>query len=297
MKLLVYLLAFTLSLATGLAVAYAFEPQNVRLWPNTTTSPMNEQLAATSTMTWEAVDEYGYSGWESDVARSLDTDSVDPDSLGRVLNGFLTSENRGRITFRKARADELPDMRHYGVSTAFLAAKCGGDAQWYTACVYLLNARPVPAYYKLAVMLTWPYTSRAVVIRHETFHAVGRACDQYRGGCPRASDGVWESTVVCTGNGDTLMDCGGAAHTATRFDYDTFVSAYPASTSFLRQVVVPEWGPCDTNGVHTWCYNNWDADKGLPGWHWKAQLTTGVTQEWRHWGDGGAWFCVDHCGP
>ena len=294
MKLLAYVIAFVLSLSTGLTLAHAFEPQNVRHWPGTTTSPMNEQIAATSTMTWAPIDEYGYGGWESDVARALNTNSDDGAALGRVLNAFLASEGRGQLTFRKARTGEIPDIRHYGVSTAFLSAKCGGD--WATACVYLLNDRPVPVYYSLAKMLQWPYASRAAVIRHETFHAVGRACDQYRGGCPRASDGVWESVVVCTGNEDTLMDCGGAAQTATRFDYDTFVGAYPTGTAFLRQEP-PEWGGCESNGVHTWCWSPRDAAKGLPGWHWTARLDTGGTQEWRHWGDDGSWFCVDHCGP
>lgn len=241
MKPAIYLLAFLLAFSGG--IAGAFEPWNIRLWPGVSTSPMVQKVGITAEMTYEVVDSYGWNGWESVVARSLDTGSIDPDSLGNALNRFLASENRGQISIRKAQGNEIPDMRHYSAQTAFVEAKCGGTG-FYTACVYLLSPIPTPAYYKAANMIPWSYTSQAAVVRHETFHAIARACDQYRGGCPRTTDGVWESTVVCTGNPDTLMDCGGAARTVTSFDYETFKLAYAPSTGFLQVQVPPPCDPC-----------------------------------------------------
>lgn len=241
--------AFALSCGGGLLPVNAFDPWNQRHYPGSTTtsSPTVNKVGATGTLTWQAIDEVGYANWRNDVAQSLDSGSSDGDSLANVYNRFLASENRGRISIREAGPGEPVDLRHFGVTSAFMEAKCG--AAWATACVYLLNPLPVPAYYKVTAMMTWPYSSRAAVIRHETNHALARACDQYRGGCPRASDGVWEGSVVCTGNPDTLMDCGGAAKTATFFDYQTFVTAYPASTPFLQQISCngtgnPAWSPC-----------------------------------------------------
>jgi hypothetical protein len=240
-----------------------FTPPNVRHHPGFPQNmPMTVKVGQTATMTWEAVDSYGWAAWRDVVSRSIDTDSSDAQSLGRVLNDFLRSEGRGQITIREARSGESPDLRHFAVSTAFLEAKCG---TWATACIYGGVPLTVPAYYKAASMITWGYASQAPVVRHETHHTLARACDQYQGGCPRASDGTYASAVVCTGNPDTLMDCGGAARTATRFDYDTFVLAYPANTPFLQQVpaCVPtdyfaDWG----NGVKA----RWNPCTDPPMW-------------------------------
>jgi hypothetical protein len=248
-----------------LSEADAFEPPNIRHHPGfPPNTPMVVKVGQTSTMTWEAIDSYGWPAWRDVVSRSLDTDSSDALSLGRVLNDYLRSENRGQITIRENRQGENPDLRHYAVPTAFLEAKCG---TWATACIYGGVALPVPAYYKAASMITWGYASQAPVVKHETNHTIARACDQYQGGCPRASDGVWVGTVACTGNPDTLMDCGGAARTATRYDYDTFRLAYPASTAFL-QVQVPDCGgPTIDHGnglTATWnpCTGIWTFSNG-----------------------------------
>jgi hypothetical protein len=246
------------------AEADAFEPPNIRHHPGfPPNTPMVVKVGQTSTMTWEAVDSYGWSGWRDVVSRSIDTDSTDALSLGRVYNDYLRSENRGQIAIREARSGEAPDLKHFAVNTAFLEAKCG---TWATACIYGGVPLFVPAYYKAASMITWGYASQAPVVRHETNHTLARACDQYQGGCPRAADGVWVGTVACTGNPDTLMDCGGAARTATRYDYDTFRLAYPASTAFL-QVQVPDCGgpTVDHGGVTaTWnpCTGIWTFSNG-----------------------------------
>jgi hypothetical protein len=72
---------------------------------------------------------------------------------------------------------------------------------------------------------------------------------------------VWESAVVCTGNVDTLMDCGGAARTVTAFDYQTFVQAYDPSTPFLQ---VQQPVTC-TNIGYDACTGRWfQAD----AWSW-----------------------------
>lgn len=278
---LVHLVAFVVALGVAFhaaAPASAFTPWNIPWWPGTTpaSSAMVQKVGSTSLMTWEAVDSYGYNGWRDLVARSLDTGSSDSDSEGNVLNRFLAGDKRGQITIREVRAGEVPDIRHYGAPSAFVDAKCG---EWGTACVYLLSARPVPAYYRVSAMIVWPYTSQAAVVRHETFHALARACDQYRAGCPRATDGVWEATFVCTGNPDTLMDCGGAARTVTAFDYATFIGAYDPSTSFL-QVQAPCVGdPC-------WDGARW---RWRSGWSWQTS-----TDQWYDPGDRLFWYAKDN---
>ena len=263
MKLLASFAALVSGLLIGVAAAGAFEPQNIRWYPgSSTSSPMVAKVAATSTMTWEAINSFGYSGWRDVVDRSLSTGSSDTDSLGNTINRFLAAENRGQIMIREIRPGESADILHFAVSSAFLEAKCGtGD--WYTACVLLLN--PVPglsAYYRAAAMMPWPYTSQAAVVRHESFHAIGRACDQYRGGYPRASDGVWEGQVVCTGNPDSLMDCGGAARTVTAFDYETFKGAFVQSATFL-QVQAPPPICVPVEGSPCWTGEGW---KFANGW-------------------------------
>jgi len=263
----------------------AYEPRNVRHYPGVSAAwPMGQKVASTGTLTWSVSDQYGYPEWKQVVRQSLDSDSSDALSLARVLNGFLASEGRGQITIREARVGEAPDMTHYAVSAAFMEAKCG--AAWATACVYLSVALPVPAYYKAASLILWGYPGAAPVVRHETFHTLARACDQYRAGCPLVSTGLWESEVVCTGNPDTLMDCGGAARTATSYDYETFKTAYPPSTQFLQ--VVNEWGPCEPYGG---CWNS-----KFQLWVWVIGPTVWVWDPRNHdFGPYRGWFCTEGC--
>lgn len=232
--------------------AAAFTPWNVPNWPGIAPggSAMTARVGQTATVLWAATDSYGWPGWHDLVAQSLNTGSSDSDSYGNVLNRFLASEGRGQITVREATGTESPYIIENAVPTAFLEAKCG---DWATACVFLLNPLPVPAYFKAASMITWPYVSAAAVARHETNHPVSLACDQYKAGCPRLVDGGYDATVVCTGNKDTLMDCGGAATTVTAFDYATFKAAYPATTGFL-QPAAPCGDPC-WNGVE-WVFGS-----------------------------------------
>lgn len=252
------LLIIAVSCAITTSTVMAFEPHNVRLWPGVSSSPTTVKVGATGEQTWEAVDSYGFPDWEGIVSRALDSGSPDTNSLANTYNRFLASENRGQITIRKARPGETPDIRHTAASTAFVEAKCGSGS--YTACVFLLNNLTVPAFYKAPLMLTYGAVGRAATIRHEDNHAFTRSCDQYRGGCPRASDGVWESEVVCTGNPDTLMDCGGAAITATRFDYETLLLAYPPSTPFLQVQMPP---PCENP---CWNGDTWEFDPPYLGY-------------------------------
>lgn len=326
LRLLVYCLLLVPGLALSLLIlaskTEAFEPWNQRHHPYApVTMPLTTKVAATATLTWQAVDQYGWPEWAGVVSRSLDTSSPDANSLGRVYNRFLASEGRGQITVREHRAGERPDLQHFAVQTAFLEAKCGS---WATACVYITSPLPVPAYHKAAAMITWSYTSRAAVVRHETNHPLARACDQYRGGCPLAATGAWEPTVQCTGNPDTLMDCGGAARTATSFDYVTFKTAYPAGTAFL-QVQAPDcggpqapwggvWDPCrglwvgpggwdfdpasgvwqDKAGISEWCCEQaygGEYNRRLGLWFWTRETT------WTFDPGEGAWRCARHCLP
>ena len=254
-KLLAGLLfAFLVSMGVGYSIAQAFTPWNQRLYPGGSyNTPMIAKVTATSTMTWEVTDSFGWNGWADVVGRAIDTSSSYENSLGRIYNRYLQGENRGQIVIRRANAGESPDIINHAVTTAFLEAKCG---DWATACVYLFNPLPVPAYYKAAAMITWPFESQSAVVQHEDNHALARSCDQYRGGCPLASTGQYESQVICTGNPDTLMDCGGAARYAQRFDYDTFVLAYPPTAPFLQVQVPPP--PCvPTAGSPCWVDGRW----------------------------------------
>lgn len=274
------------------SAALAFEPPNIPHYPGSSVnSPMVSKVADTGVQTWQAVDGYGFNGWRNVVSRALDSGSSDFDSLANAYNRFLAADSRGQIVIREAAAGETPDIKHHAVSTAFLQAKCG-EGLWYTACVYLLNPLPTDAYYKAAAMMLWPYESQAPVIRHEDNHALTRSCDQYAGGCPRASDGVWEGTVRCLGNLDSLMDCGGAARTATWYDYQTFLGAFKSSAAFLqiKPPPVPEWDDAsciDYDGEGSWiraCYNNW---RGV----WAGMRV--VYYEYRDL----QWVCVAECKP
>ena len=288
MKFLAACTALLAGLLIGVTVAGAFDPINQRHYPGSSVnSPMVAKVASTSTMTFEAVDEYGYNGWRDVVNRSLSTGSSDPDSLGNTINRFLTAENRGAITIREARSGEQADIRHVAATSAFLQAKCGtGD--WYTACVYLLNPLPfLPAYYRAAAMITWSYSGQAPTIRHENFHALARACDQYKGGCPRASDGVWESAVVCTGNVDSLMDCGGAARTVTAYDYETFKGAFAQDASFLQVPTPPPPAPACTDDP---C---WDGLRWRFAGGWSFEPDTGCGK-WFDTGNRLVWGACDN---
>lgn len=267
-----FIAGLVLGLFLGMAsTASAFPPENERHHPYAPyPTPLTAKVAATSTLTWQAVDQFGWPAWREVVRESLDTDASDPLSLGRVYNDFLRSENRGQITIREAVAGESPDMRNFAVATAVVETQCGGP--WATACNYITNPRPVPSYYKAANMILWGAQSQRHVVRHETNHSLARACDQYVGGCPKASTGLWPSTVACTSNPDSLMDCNNAARTATFFDYVTFRTAYPANTPFL-QIVNPcvagptvqwpdgpaTWDPCADEGRGLWVGpGDWD---------------------------------------
>ena len=292
------LVAVVLWGALGVSTVSAFDPPNVPNWPGVVPSgsPMTIKVGNTGVLTWSAVDTYGWPQWETIVGDSLNSGSPDANSYGNAINRFLASEGRGQLVIRKALPGELPDITHHAVPTAFLEAKCG---TWATACVYLLNPLTVPADHKAAAMSTWGYTSVAKVVRHENHHPVAQACDQYRGGCPRVSDGGYEANVVCTGNPDTLMDCGGAADTVMAFDYRTFKSAYRPTTGFL-QVVPPcglvgdvvQWSPTVSAQWDT-CTEQWI---GSNGWKYSVKyvewrdpdnrLFWALPQSW------GGWMCV-----
>lgn len=257
------LIALTALVCVGVARALAFEPPNVPNWPGVSSSPFTQKVAGTGVMTYEAVDTYGWSGWRTVVGRALSTASDDQNSWGHRINAFLAAEGRGSVVVRERAAGETPDYRAWSVPTAALEQKCG---TWATACVVLLNPLPVDAWHKSAQMILWSYTSQAAVIRHEFHHAAARACDQYEGGCPRVSDGRWASQVVCRGNPDTLMDCGGAAVTVMPFDYRTFVSAYPADAPFLR--VAPPPPPPPPPCVPTLEAQCWVFIHGRWAWLW-----------------------------
>lgn len=231
MRLAVILVVVIILISSS--VASAFEPPNQRHYPGIENNRVLPKVAATGVLTWQVVDSYGWSAWRDVVAASLNSGSPYMYSLGNVLNFYLSQDRFHRIEIREAWPSETADVVHFAVPTAFLESKCG---TWATACIYMYSARPVPAYYRAALMVSLPFEWQSHVVQHETFHVLANACDQYRGGCPRISDGRWDSTVQCLGNPDTLMDCGGAALYPQPYDYVTFVTAYPANAVFLQRI-------------------------------------------------------------
>jgi len=190
--------------------ASAFEPPNER-YLNLAWLPWDRLFAQVrdhGELTWQAVDRYGWAGWRDTVARSLDA-SDDAQSLAHRLN----------IRIREAQPGEAPDLILYADSPASVSASC---TAWATACVFVTNPLPIPAFFNAGSMSQWPYGSAAAVNRHEVFHPLAWACDQYQGGCPPTD----QLPVKCLGNPDTLMDCNGAARTVTDYDVVTYAVMY-----------------------------------------------------------------------
>ena len=236
------LLGFSLGVC-AVRQAEAFEPPNERLYPPLQyKSAIIEAIQVTRTATWQAVDNYGYPGWRGLIAEALDTGSADPNSLGNILSAAVPS-----FAIREAVAGETPMVLQVAESAAAQQTHCNDPEGWSTACAYLLNPLPAPLYYKANAMLTYIRSGQKAVVQHETFHGVGRACDQYVGGCPPTN----AQPVRCTGNPDTLMDCGLGARFAQPFDVDTFLLA----TGFER-------APVDCSGETDIYGNTWNACTG-----------------------------------
>ena len=290
MKRLLYLaiivLAVILLSGPKVELAHADTPPNIRLYPNPQyPSYVVNSIKATGVATYRVVDNYGWAGWPALVSQALDTGSVYPNSLGNVLGAAVPS-----FTLREARLDEAPTMLQIAESAAAQQTHCNHPEGWSVASAYLLNPLPAPTYYKAATMQLYGFVSQAAVIQHETFHHVARACDQYPGGCPLAATGAWPQTVQCTGNPDTLMDCGLAARFAQPFDVDTFLLA----TGFVRFVVAP----CDTTPPY-WCDGRWrfadggslDLAYGNCGGFYDAQNRL-TWEQCDAWGGGARWNAV-----
>ena len=209
MKRVVLVLALLIALTEGciaLRPARAFEPPNDRYFGYFLYNRLFAQVRDTGEVTWRAVDDYGFPEWRDFVSRSLDAWSSDQDALGNQL----------QLSIREARPEEMPDVILYAETPGYVSGKCASE--WATACVWITSARPIPAYFNAAAMSQWPYVSVATVGRHEVFHPLGWACDQYQGGCPPTD----QLPVRCLGNPDSLMDCNGAARTVAEYDKVTF---------------------------------------------------------------------------
>lgn len=204
--------------------ASVFSPPNQRWIAYAEYNRVIPEVARTATLTWRATDNYGWSGWRNLMARSLNTGSDYQFSLGNVLAPW--------IQVRESRAGELAFTNQRAETAGFTAANCGGS--FAVACAHVYDSLPVRVIYNASAMVTYIFTGQAAVAEHEEFHALTNACDQYRGGCPPTDV---QGSFVCTGNQETLMDCGLAARYPQFFDIITFLGAYtPDHVSFARAV-------------------------------------------------------------
>lgn len=199
-----------------IASTTTFNPPNERWIAQAEYNKVIPAVAASGELLWTAQDNYGWptwmTSWRDINALSLDTGSSYALSLGNAIAPY--------INVREARAGETAHIRNRVESTAVGNAKCG--AGFATACAYIFDALPANAYYKGALMSTYVFTGQAAVIQHEDYHLFAMACDQYVGGCPPTDD----TTFQCTGNPETLMDCGLAARSPQYFDIITLFGAY-----------------------------------------------------------------------
>jgi hypothetical protein len=126
-----------------------------------------------------------------------------------------------------------PVVTHRFVSQAVMDSNgCGGGI--VIGCAfYITPSPPAPAFiiYNAPAMVAWSSPSIAAVIIHETLHVIGIARDQYIIG-----------SLTCTGNPDTVMDCGsGHAQYMTYQDVITFLGAHvPDAPQAVTAVATPD---------------------------------------------------------
>ncbi len=197
----------------------SFAPPNERWIRNAQFNRVIPAMVRDGGLIYTSQDNYGWPSflpsWRAVMAQSLDTGSPYSVSLGNVLRSWTW--------VREAQPGETAHVRLRAESSAFLAAKCGSG--FAVACNYIYDALPVNIYFSGPSMATYIFSGQAAVAMHEVYHSF-QACDQYRGGCPRQSDGVVENQFVCTGNSETLMDCGLAARFPQLYDIHTFFGAF-----------------------------------------------------------------------
>jgi hypothetical protein len=223
------------------APAEAYPPVNDRYFAYLDFNRLIPLVQDTGVITWRATDAYGWSAWHDIVARALNTGSSYQYSYGNVLAAF--------VVVREAYPWETPILDVGAYDNGYVSAKCGGS--FATACVDIISQSfPVHIWASAPKLQTYVSTGQDAVVEHETHHPTAHACDEYIGGCP-PTQGL---PLQCTGNPDTLMDCGLAARYPVQYDIDTFIGVY----------LVPPFNRCNL-GEPVPCVG---FDPSYPGVYW-----------------------------
>jgi hypothetical protein len=208
--------------------------------------------------------------WAQQVSNALDSASPNSQSSGRILAQWINYY----------RDDANPVSIHRADSTAAFESFCGswaiGCAQWYTL--------PGVNRYRAAAMVAWGDDSVAAVVRHEDAHTTFNACDQYLHGDPTGDIADADlacrysgSSSTCTGNPDSIMDCGQAARFLQPYDVNVFLLRYG-----IQQPAPPSCdGPTDPSWGGTWndCTKRWvhpdgrSFDPATGFWYFNGVLT------------------------
>ena len=182
--------------------SHAWTPPNPRILAQGELSPHIRGFAK-GQVYYEISDEYGWSAWKANVNGALDTNSWYAQSYGNIMSPHLyVAENPSRARIKQRL-----------VSTAFMQANCGGSSV-VIGCAYWYN-NPAFILYKGAALSQWAFRSVASVIEHENHHVISVANDQY-----------YQPTLTCTGNPDTVMDCGSTAAWLQPYDIQTLFYVY-----------------------------------------------------------------------
>ena len=168
----------------------------------------------------------------------------------------------------------IPDLwLTFPSDSAFLDV-CGDGA---AACIQYW-ADPVMVYFRRSLL----YGDWKTAITHEGInggHALGLH-ERYD-----------DRNFRCISNPQppTVMSCGSGIWQPQPFDIEwtciVLGGCFP----------VQEPPPCFSNDLYTWCWYPEDDAQGLAGWHIVVDVGVGPAQQWRNFGDGSPWFCVDHC--
>lgn len=199
-----YFLAFVLAifLAFGAVGANAFTPPNPRFLQYVASDPVPVQISATGQALYTVKDEVSNGvNWRYLTQYALDTGSSYQHSYGNEESYFRVAESTSN-----------PDVVQRFTTQSVMDSWGCGDTGVIGCALYVW--KPVSVIYNAARMVGWSNNSIAAVIQHESQHDFTGANDQYR-----------IATFTCTGNPDTLMDCGGAAQWLQEYDKQTILAA------------------------------------------------------------------------
>lgn len=221
------------------------------------------QIAQSGQFPYEVSDENGGRDWARSTRLALDTGSSNPNSWGNLLPIYTWNWFPGHYN--------SPYLKHRFVSNSVMSANCGTNTS-VIGCAYWTRWQPAEVFYRAPSMVSWSEESVGAVIVHETHHVAAAANDQYAAG------------LNCTGNQETVMDCGGAARFLQFYDIWTFLHFatpdHPTARSIgiisgglriywnqVRTNARAGWSPFTTNEqVGTWVVFYFYNKDGFGGW-------------------------------